>query len=376
MRARQAASRPKERHHERTFLHRAFPALSGDAGSHDHRGTRPGGRRAVVPHHEHETGRQIGLLLRGDRRGTVQAPGGSGRPAPAGGYRGAQRQGSMEIRGPGARRRCARRRSEDPVHAAPDMIHPTAIVHSGAKLAPGVSVGPYSLIGEHVEIGEGTSIGPHVVIEGRTRIGANNRIFGFSSLGGPPQDKKYGGEATALEIGERNTIREYCSFNCGTAQDAGVTRIGSDNWIMAYVHIAHDCQVGNHTVFANVATLGGHVRVGDYAILGGFTGAHQFVSIGAHSITGVATVLLQDLPPYVMAAGNTAKPFGINSEGLKRRGFGAEKIAAIKKAYKTLYRSGLVFKEARRKIAAQAKACPELHVLVDFLDVSRRGIIR
>ncbi len=256
------------------------------------------------------------------------------------------------------------------------MIHPTAVIYSGAKLAPGVSVGPYSLIGEHVEIGEGTSIGPHVVIEGRTRIGANNRIFGFSSLGGPPQDKKYGGEATALEIGERNTIREYCSFNCGTAQDAGVTRIGSDNWIMAYVHIAHDCQVGNHTVFANVATLAGHVRVGDYAVLGGFTGAHQFVSIGAHSITGVATVLLQDLPPYVMAAGNTAKPFGINSEGLKRRGFGAEKIAAIKKAYKTLYRSGLVFKEARKKIAAQVKACPELQVLVEFLDSSRRGIIR
>jgi len=256
------------------------------------------------------------------------------------------------------------------------MIHPTALVHSGARLAPSVSVGPYSVIGEHVEIGEGTSIGPHVVIEGRTRIGTKNRVFGFSSLGGPPQDKKYGGEATALEIGDRNTIREYCSFNCGTAQDAGVTRIGSDNWIMAYVHIAHDCQVGDHTVFANAATLAGHVRVGDYAILGGFTGAHQFVSIGAHSITGVATVLLQDLPPYVMAAGNTAKPFGINNEGLKRRGFSAEKIAAVKKAYKTLYRSGLVLKEARKKIAAQVKACPELQALVEFLDSSRRGIIR
>jgi UDP-N-acetylglucosamine acyltransferase len=256
------------------------------------------------------------------------------------------------------------------------MIHPTAIVHPGAKLSPGVSVGPYSIIGEHVEIGEGTSIGPHVVVEGRTRIGAKNRIFAFSSLGATPQDKKYGGEATALEIGERNTIREYCSFNCGTAQDAGVTRIGSDNWIMAYVHIAHDCQVGNHTIFANLATLAGHVRVGDYAILGGFTGAHQFVSIGAHSITGVATVLLQDLPPYVMAQGNTAKPFGINSEGLKRRGFSAAKIAAIKTAYKTLYRSELVLKEARKKIAAQVSACPELQVLVDFLDSSQRGIIR
>jgi UDP-N-acetylglucosamine acyltransferase len=256
------------------------------------------------------------------------------------------------------------------------MIHPTAIVHSGAKLAPGVSVGPYSIIGEHVEIGEGTSIGPHVLIEGNTRIGAQNRIFGFSSLGGTPQDKKYAGEATELRIGDRNTIREYCTFSCGTAQDKGVTRVGNDNWIMAYVHIAHDCQVGNHVTFANVATLAGHVEVGDYAVLGGFTGAHQFVSIGAHSITGVATVLLQDLPPYVMAAGNTAKPFGINSEGLKRRGFAAEKIAAIKGAYKTLYRSGLALAEARRKIAGQVKKVPELQVLVEFLERSQRGIIR
>ena len=232
------------------------------------------------------------------------------------------------------------------------MIHAAAIVHPGAKLAPGVSVGPYSIIGEHVEIGEGTSIGSHVVIEGRTRIGAQNRICSFSVLGGPPQDKKYQDEETALEIGDRNTIREYCTFNRGTAQDTGVTRIGSDNWIMAGVHIAHDCQVGDHTTFANLATLAGHVHVGDYAILGGFTGAHQFVSIGAHSITGVATVLLQDLPPYVMAAGNTAKPFGINSEGLKRRGFSAAKIAA------------------------QVKSCAELQVLLEFLDSSRRGIIR
>lgn len=256
------------------------------------------------------------------------------------------------------------------------MIHATAIVHPGARLAQGVSVGPYSIIGEHVEIGEGTSIGPHVLIEGRTRVGAQNRIFAFCSLGGPPQDKKYGGEETALEIGDRNTIREYCSLNCGTVQDTGVTRIGNDNWIMAYVHIAHDCQVGDHTVFANLATLAGHVHVGNYAILGGFTGAHQFVSIGEHSITGVATVLLQDIPPYVMAAGNTAKPFGINSEGLKRRGFSASQIAAIKKAYKTLYRSGLALEEARKKIEDQAVDCPELQVLLDFLGRSRRGIIR
>jgi UDP-N-acetylglucosamine acyltransferase len=256
------------------------------------------------------------------------------------------------------------------------MIHPTALVHSGARLAPGVSVGPYSIIGEHVEIGEGTTVGSHVVIEGRTRIGANNRIFGFSSLGGEPQDKKYAGEATALEIGDRNTIREYCTFNCGTAQDARVTRIGDDNWIMAYVHIAHDCQVGSHTIFANAASIAGHVHVGDYAVLGGLTGVHQFVMIGAHSMTAGATLLLQDLPPYVIAAGNDAKPFGVNAEGLKRRGFSEEQIAEIKRAYKTLYRSGLGLEDARLALAEQAQKAPELRVLVNFLERSRRGIVR
>jgi UDP-N-acetylglucosamine acyltransferase len=256
------------------------------------------------------------------------------------------------------------------------MIHPTAIVHPGAKLAPEVSVGPYSIVGEHVEIGEGTVIGPHVVVEGHTRIGAQNRIFAFSSLGGPPQDKKYRDEPTLLEIGDRNTVREYCTFNCGTAQDAGVTRIGNDNWIMAYVHIAHDCQVGSQAIFANAATLAGHVHVGDYAILGGYTAAHQFVSIGAHSITGGGTILLQDLPPYVMASGNPAKPFGINSEGLKRRGFDAEMTASIKRAYKTLYRSGLTLKEACAEIGEQAGSRPELRVLLEFLEGSERGIIR
>jgi UDP-N-acetylglucosamine acyltransferase len=256
------------------------------------------------------------------------------------------------------------------------MIHPSAIVHPGAKLAADVSVGPYCVIGEHVEIGEGTTIGPHVLIEGRTRIGTNNRIFAFSALGGTPQDKKYAGEATRLEIGDRNTIREYCTFNCGTAQDATVTRIGNDNWIMAYVHVAHDCQVGNHTTFANAASIAGHVHVDDYAVLGGFTGVHQFVMIGAHSMTGGATLLLQDLPPYVMAAGNSAKPFGINAEGLKRRGFSEDQITEIKRAYKTLYRSGLTLEEARSAIAAQGEKVPALKILVDFLERSRRGIVR
>lgn len=256
------------------------------------------------------------------------------------------------------------------------MIHPSAIVHPAAKLAAGVSVGPYSVIGEHVEIGEGTSVGAHVVIEGRTRIGAKNRIFAFSALGGEPQDKKYAGEPTALEIGDGNTIREFCTFNCGTAQDAGVTRIGNDNWMMAYVHVAHDCQVGSHTIFANGASIAGHVHVGDYAILGGLTGVHQFVMIGAHSMTAGATLLLQDLPPYVMAAGNDCKPFGINAEGLKRRGFSEEQIAEIRRAYKTLYRSGLGLEEARVAIAEQAEKAPELRIFADFLERSRRGIVR
>ena len=256
------------------------------------------------------------------------------------------------------------------------MIHPSAIVHPAARLAPGVSIGPYSFIGEHVQIGEGTTVGSHVVIEGRTRIGKNNRIFAHSVLGGDPQDKKYAGEPTGLEIGDGNTIREFCTLNRGTVQDAGTTRIGSDNWIMAYAHVAHDCQVGDHTIFANAASIAGHVRVGDHAVLGGFTGVHQFVQIGAHSMTAGATLLLQDLPPYVMAAGNAAKPFGINAEGLKRRGFGEDQITEIRRAYKTLYRSGHTLEEAKAAIAAQVPKAPALKVLVEFLDSSTRGIVR
>ncbi len=255
-------------------------------------------------------------------------------------------------------------------------IHPTAIVHSGARLGRSVNVGPYAVVGEHVEIGEGTAIGPHVVITGHTRIGRDNRIFQFCSIGEQPQDKKYAGEPTRLEIGDRNTIREFCTFNCGTAQDAGVTRLGDDNWIMAYVHLAHDCQVGNQTIFANNAQLAGHVHVGDWAILGGFTVVHQFVRIGAHSITAMGTILFQDLPPFVMAAGNPAEPRSINAEGLKRRGFSGDAVAAVKRAYKTLYKNGMKLDEARGEIDAESAAVPELRLLTDFLGVSGRGIIR
>jgi UDP-N-acetylglucosamine acyltransferase len=256
------------------------------------------------------------------------------------------------------------------------VIHPTTIIHPGAQLAADVEVGAYTMIGEHVEIGAGSRIGPHAVITGHTRIGRNNRIFQFVSLGEVPQDKKYAGEPTRLEIGDGNTIREFCTFNCGTAQDAGVTRLGNDNWIMAYVHLAHDCQIGDHVIFANNSQLAGHVHVGDYAILGGFTGVHQFCRIGAHSITAISTVVLQDVPPFVTASGNTAKPYGINTEGLKRRGFSADAITRIKRAYKTLYKSGQTLDQAKREIAEQALECPELRLLLEFLDNSKRGIIR
>jgi UDP-N-acetylglucosamine acyltransferase len=256
------------------------------------------------------------------------------------------------------------------------MIHPTALVDPGAKLGANVRIGAYSIIGPDVEIGDNTEVGPHVVVKGHTRIGRDNRIFQFCSLGEVPQDKKYAGEDTRLEIGDRNTIREFCTFNLGTAQDAGVTRIGDDNWIMAYVHIAHDCQVGNKTTFANNTQLAGHVHVDDWAILGGFTGVHQFCRVGAHVMTAVGSVVLQDVPPYLMAAGNTAQPYGINVEGLKRRGFTSEAITALKRAYRTIYKSGLMLEEAKAKLVEDAKSHPEIQLFVDFLNISKRGIIR
>jgi UDP-N-acetylglucosamine acyltransferase len=256
------------------------------------------------------------------------------------------------------------------------MIHPTAIIDAGAQLAPDVEVGAYSIIGKDVVIGAGTVIGAHVTIEGPTVIGEQNHIYQFSSIGAAPQDKKYAGEPTRLEIGNRNTIREFCTLNRGTVQDAGATRIGDDNWIMAYVHIAHDCQVGNNTIFANNSSLAGHVHVFDHAILGGFTLVHQFCKIGSHVITAVGSVVFKDIPPYVTASGYDAQPHGINAEGLKRRGFSADSIAAIKRAYKTLYRNSLTLEEAKLALAEQQKDCPELAILLDFLKIATRGIIR
>lgn len=255
-------------------------------------------------------------------------------------------------------------------------IHPTALVAPGARLASDVRIGAWTMVGEGVEIGAGTTVAEHVVLRGRTRIGADNRIFQFNSIGDAPQDKKYDGEPTELVIGDGNVIREFCTLNTGTVQDRGVTRIGDRNWIMAYVHIAHDCTVGSDTVLANGVTLAGHVSIGDFSILGGFTAVHQHCRIGAHCMLGGGSIVLQDVPTYVMANGNSATPHGVNSEGLKRRGFSADGIAAIRRAYKTLYKSGLLLNEARAQLEQESAAIPELRPLVEFLSAPGRGIIR
>jgi UDP-N-acetylglucosamine acyltransferase len=255
-------------------------------------------------------------------------------------------------------------------------IHPTAIVHPEARLDAGVSIGAYSIVGPHVEIGAGTQVGPHAVIEGHTRIGRDNRIGSFTALGGPPQDKSYAGEPTRLEIGDHNTIREYCTFNTGTRKDAEVTRVGDDNWIMSYVHLAHDCQIGNKTVLANNTQLAGHCHIGDWAILGGFCGVHQYVRIGAHVMLGGGTMLRQDVPPYVTVAGSPPKALGLNVEGLRRRSFTAAAIAALTEAYRTVYRRGLTLAQAQSALALQAASSPEVAALAEFLRTASRGIVR
>ena len=284
-------------------------------------------------------------------------------------------------------------------------IHPSAIVDTGAELAADVEVGPYAVIGPQVVLGEGTTVGPHAVIEGPTRIGRHNRIHAHATLGGAPQDKKSRGEPTRLEVGDGNTFRECVTVNRGTVQDGGVTRIGHDNWVMAYVHIAHDCLVGDHTILANTTNLAGHVQIGDWVILGGCSQVHQFCKIGAHAMTGVSTVVLHDIPPFVMASGNTAQAHGMNTEGLRRRGFSAPSLAALRQAYKTLYRSGLTLQQAREALSEQVRTLqateapqvgasspsPEglaaealagldpaqaVGVLVEFLARVERGIVR
>jgi UDP-N-acetylglucosamine acyltransferase len=257
-----------------------------------------------------------------------------------------------------------------------NKIHPTAIVDAKAELDSSVEVGAYSIIEAGVKIDADTRIGSHAVIKGPTTIGKNNHIFQFVSLGEQPQDKKYKNEPTTLEIGNNNTIREFCTFNRGTIQDKGVTKVGDNNWIMAYVHIAHDCDVGNNTILANNSSLAGHVDIHDFAILGGFTLVHQFCQVGAHVITAVGSVVFKDIPAYITAAGYDAKPHGINAEGLKRRGYTTDEITQIKRAYKVLYRNGLSLEEAKKELVTMHAQCDKIQLLTDFLNLSKRGIIR
>jgi UDP-N-acetylglucosamine acyltransferase len=260
------------------------------------------------------------------------------------------------------------------------QIHATAVVDPGAELDTGVSVGPYAVIGAGVQVAGGTTIGAHCVIEGPTRIGRDNRIYSHAALGAAPQDKKYAGEPTRLVIGERNTIREFCTFNRGTAQDAGVTRIGNDNWVMAYVHIAHDCQVGDQTILANNATLAGHVHLGDWVIVGGLTGIHQFCKVGAHAFLGFQSRVTQDVPPFMTAEGNPVAVRAFNAEGLRRRGFSRERIGLVKRMHALLYREGLRLEDARVAIAALSGTVQDgdadVAMMLDFLAGASRGIAR
>ncbi len=256
------------------------------------------------------------------------------------------------------------------------MIHERAVVSRDARVHGDATIGPYAVIGSDVEIGAGTCIEAHVVLKGPTVIGADNHVFQFTSIGDDPQDKKYGGESTSLTIGDRNTIRECCTINRGTSQDRGVTTIGNDNWIMAYAHIAHDCAVGDNTIFANNASIAGHVRVGDWAILGGFTASHQFCHIGAHALTSMFTYITRDIPAYVVVSGRPAEPRGVNAEGLRRRGYSADQIRNIREAYRVLYRQGLKLEEAMQALAERAETQEELALFLASLKGSSRGLVR
>lgn len=253
--------------------------------------------------------------------------------------------------------------------------HPTAIIDGDARLASDVAVGPYAVIGAEVEIGQGSSVGAHALIEGPTCIGRGNKIGAYAAIGGDPQDKKFSGERSELVIGNGNTIREFVTLNRGTGE-GGATRIGDDNWIMAYVHIAHDCLVGDHTVLANNATLAGHVEVGDHVVLGGFCGVHQFCKVGAHAFAAMFAAINRDVPPFVYVAGQFAVPRGVNAEGLKRRGFSVDRIAAIKRAYRTLYMSGKTLGEARAELAERASTSEDVRALLEFIDRSERALVR
>ena len=272
----------------------------------------------------------------------------------------------------------ARRGLTEGTGLAAAHIHSTAMVDAAAQIDASVQIGPYAVIGPNVRIGAGTTVGAHCVIDGHTSIGQDNRIYQFASVGAPPQDKKYAGEPTALVIGDRNTIREFCTINTGTAQDRGVTTVGDDNWIMAYVHIAHDCTVGHGTVLANNATLAGHVQIDDFAIIGGLTGIHQFTRVGAYVMAGFASHISQDVPPFMMVDGNPLAVRGLNAEGLRRRGFSSARVALIKQMHRLLYRQGLTLAAARAAIAElpTEDAQQDVALMLNLLDASSRGIVR
>lgn len=259
-------------------------------------------------------------------------------------------------------------------------IHPTAIIEPGAQIHETAEIGPYAIVGAHVVLGARSTVGSHSVLEGHTTIGEDNRIGHFASIGGRPQDMKYADEPTRLVIGDRNTIREFTTIHTGTVQDQGLTSLGDDNWIMAYVHIGHDCRIGSHVILSSNAQMAGHVEVGDWAIVGGMSGVNQFVRIGAHAMLGGASALVQDVPPFVIAAGNKAEPHGINVEGLRRRGFSPDAISALRSAYRVLYKNGLSLDEAKQQLRELATEGGDgdgaVQALVDFIDVSQRGIIR
>ncbi len=256
------------------------------------------------------------------------------------------------------------------------MIHERAVVSPDARVHGDATIGPYAIIGPDVEIGADTHIEAHVVVKGPTVIGEENHVFQFASIGDDPQDKKYAGESTELRIGDRNTIRECCTINRGTAQDRGVTTIGDDNWIMAYAHVAHDCDVGNNTIFANNASIAGHVHVGDWAILGGFTTSHQFCRIGPHVLTSMFTYITKDVPAYVVVSGRPAEPRGVNAEGLRRRGYSGDQIRNIREAYRVLYRQGLKLEDAIEALAERAETQEELLLFLESLNGSSRGLVR
>jgi len=256
------------------------------------------------------------------------------------------------------------------------LIHSSAIIDPSAEIDEGVSIGPFTVIGPDVQIGKGTSIASHVVIKTSTRIGEDNKILQFSSIGEDPQDKKYAGETTYLEIGDRNIIREYVTLNRGTTQDSLTTKIGSDNLLMAYVHVAHDCQIGNHTILANAASLGGHVHINDWAILGGFSIVHQFCRVGRHCFTGMGSVIAKDVVPYLTIGGHPAKPHGINKEGLKRRDFSVDEVKSIMDAYKIIFKSGLTLDQAKQEISTLAETQPVIKIMSDFFKESTRSIVR